>query len=55
MQVQAADLWPVILDFVETNFGEDDLESFKKYFKLDINHKVKLYYWSNKINRKIQL
>jgi ribosomal protein L12E/L44/L45/RPP1/RPP2 len=39
MKVQAEDLWPLILDFVETNFGEDDLESFKKYFGLKVDHK----------------
>ena len=39
MKVQAEDLWPLILDFVETNFGEEDLESFKKYFSLKIDHK----------------
>lgn len=39
MKVQAEDLWPLILDFVETNFGEDDLASFKKYFSLKVDHK----------------
>lgn len=38
MKVQAEDLWPLILDFVEQNFGEDDLASFKKYFNLKIEH-----------------
>jgi len=28
-------LWPLIMDFVETYFGEDDLKSFIKYFSLD--------------------
>jgi len=31
-------LWPLILDFVDTYFGEDDLSSFKKYFSLNIDH-----------------
>ena len=31
-------MWPLILDFVETYFGEDDLASFKKYFSLKIDH-----------------
>ena len=39
MKVEAEDLWPLILDFVETHFGEDDLASFKKFFKLKIAHK----------------
>ena len=39
MKVEAEDLWPLILDFVETHFGEEDLASFKKYFKLKIAHK----------------
>ena len=38
MKVQAEDLWPLILDFVETYFGEDDLASFKQYFSLKIEH-----------------
>ena len=38
MKVKAEDLWPLILDFVETYFGEDDLKAFKKYFELKINH-----------------
>lgn len=29
----------MILDFVDTYFGEDDLEAFKKYFELKIKHK----------------
>ena len=29
---------PLILDFVETNFGEDDLASFKKYFNLKVDN-----------------
>ena len=28
-------MWPLIMDFVETYFGEDDLKSFIKYFSLD--------------------
>jgi hypothetical protein len=39
MKVEAEDLWPLILDFVETYFGEDDLKEFKKYFELKIKHK----------------
>lgn len=39
MKVQAEDLWPLILDFVETNFGEKDLKAFKKYFEIQIDHK----------------
>lgn len=31
-------MWPLILDFVETYFGEDDLAHFKKYFSLTIDH-----------------
>lgn len=29
MKIEAEALWPLILDFVESFFGEDDLESFK--------------------------
>jgi len=35
MKVQAENLWPLIMDFVETYFGANDLASFKKYFSLD--------------------
>lgn len=31
-------MWPLILDFVETYFGEEDLAHFKKYFSLTIDH-----------------
>ena len=40
MKIEAQDLWPLILDFVETNFGEEDLKVFKKYFSIKINHHV---------------
>ena len=43
MKVQAEDLWPLILDFVEAYFGEDDLESFKTYFSLKIKHQVSAF------------
>ena len=39
MKVEAEDLWPLILDFVETHFGEEELASFKKFFKLKVAHK----------------
>ena len=35
MKIQAEDLWPLILDFVETYFGKKDLKRFKKFFELD--------------------
>lgn len=38
MKVQAEDLWPLILHFVESYFGEDDCKAFKKYFELSMNH-----------------
>lgn len=44
MKVSADDLWPLILDFIETYVGEDELESFKKFFKVDIKHKVSFIY-----------
>lgn len=47
MKVSADDLWPLILDFIESYFGEDDLDSFKKYFKVDIKHKVFVSSMSN--------
>ena len=40
MKIEADDLWPLVLHFIESYFGEDDLKSFKKYFKLKIDHKV---------------
>jgi hypothetical protein len=40
MKVEAEDLWPLILDFVEAHFGEEELTSFKKHFSLKMDHKV---------------
>lgn len=40
MKLEAEDLWPIVLDFISTFFGEEDLQHFKKYFKLKINHQV---------------
>ena len=37
MKVQAEDLWPLILDFLEDNFSKEDYKAFKKYFKLKVN------------------
>jgi hypothetical protein len=31
-------LWPLVLDFVETYFGAADLDHFKKFFSLTIDH-----------------
>ena len=31
-------MWPLVLDFVETYFGAADLEHFKKFFSLTIDH-----------------
>ena len=39
MKVEAEDLWPLILNFVESYFGEEDLATFKKYFNLKMEHK----------------
>lgn len=47
MKVEAEDLWPLVLDFVETYFGEEELASFKKFFKLKINHEVKAILFNN--------
>ena len=40
MKIKAENLWPLIMDFIEKFFGDDDLKSFVKYFDLDINHQV---------------
>jgi hypothetical protein len=41
MKISAEDLWPLILDFVENFYGEEDLAHFKDYFKLkNIKHQV---------------
>ena len=37
MKVQAEDLWPLILDFLEDNFSKEDYKAFKKYFKLKVD------------------
>ena len=31
-------MWPLVLDFVETYFGAADLDHFKKFFSLTIDH-----------------
>ncbi len=38
MKIKADHLWPVILHFIEEYFGEEDLDAFKKYFSLKIEH-----------------
>ena len=37
MKVQAEDLWPLILDFLENNFSKEDFKAFKKYFKIKVD------------------
>jgi hypothetical protein len=38
MKIKAENLWPLILNFIEEYFGEEDLKAFKKYFELTIEH-----------------
>jgi|DEB19_MinimDraft_2_1074335.scaffolds.fasta_scaffold77769_1 hypothetical protein len=38
MKIKADHLWPIILHFVEEYFGQEDLESFKEYFSLKLEH-----------------
>ena len=38
MKVQAEDLWPLILDFLENNFSKEDFKAFKKYFKIKVDN-----------------
>ena len=38
MKISAEDLWPLILDFVDSYFGSDQFEEFKKHFDLEIEH-----------------
>jgi hypothetical protein len=40
MKISAQDLWPLILDFVETYLEEDDVDHLKEYFHLKMNYKV---------------
>lgn len=40
MKVQAEDLWPLVLDFIESHFSKEEFKSFKKHFHVDIKHKV---------------
>ncbi|CDW72628.1 UNKNOWN [Stylonychia lemnae] len=51
MKIGAEDLWPLILDFIQTFFGAEDLKHFKEYFKLKIKHEVQfnclLYIFQN--------
>ena len=36
MKIKAEDLWPLVLDFIETYIGKDELKAFKKYFKVEV-------------------
>ena len=36
MKIKAEDLWPLILNFIEEYFGEEDLAHFKEHFDLKI-------------------
>jgi len=38
MKIKAKQLLPLILDFIESNFGQKDLKEFKKYFSIDVDH-----------------
>lgn len=38
MKISAEDLWPLILDFVDSYFGEDQFVEFKKHFELTMDH-----------------
>jgi hypothetical protein len=42
MKISAEDLWPLILDFIETYFDEDDVDHLKEHFSLKMDHKVLL-------------
>jgi len=37
--MQAADVWPLVLDFIQTYVGEDELKAFKKHFDIEVEHK----------------
>lgn len=39
MKISAGDVWPVILDFIETHVGQDELEAFKEHFSVNLDHK----------------
>ena len=38
MKIAAEDVWPVVLDFIETHLGDDELEAFKTHFKVTVDH-----------------
>ena len=41
MKVQAEDVWPLVLDFIETYVGKAELKAFKKHFDVKgIDHKT---------------
>ena len=29
---------PLVLDFISTNYGKEDLKAFKKHFKIKVKH-----------------
>ena len=38
MKIGAEDVWSVVLDFIETYLGEEELEAFKTHFKVNVDH-----------------
>ena len=38
MKVQADDVWPVVLSFIEQYVGKKELKAFKEQFSVDIDH-----------------
>ena len=40
MKIGAEDVWAVVLDFIETYLGEEELEAFKAHFNVSLNHKT---------------
>ena len=39
MKISAEDVWPVILDFIETHVGQAELEAFKEHFSVNLDHR----------------
>ena len=38
MKIGAEDVWAVVLDFIQTYLGEDELNAFKTHFKVTLEH-----------------
>ena len=39
MKLAAEDVWAIVLDFIETYLGDEELDAFKSHFNVSLDHK----------------